>query len=305
MIPADVEPCSVDAATASSSQTTQAKQPPRGRGWEVNVGALAFGSEGLALKPQCLFGAQVGNFSAEAGLHDVRDGLKVTAKAEAAMSAKATGQSIAELHENLHFDTLGFREALDAAKKLLNSKADRMAGVAETLGLTRERLESILHGNAEGTSRTPMTLVVTAEAGVGFGAHVCLGWANTKGYHMVGVGGKASIALSLSVEVFAGRHTSKRSAKILLGISNFKFEYTFPIGTEGKKCTRCNGSGKRHDGWMVSLKCPACRGTGWVSTSPAPGVADPPQEYEGASSELDGSARARVGSAPPAKLFER
>mmetsp|Transcript_98177 Transcript_98177/g.273230 ORF Transcript_98177/g.273230 Transcript_98177/m.273230 type:complete len:86 (+) Transcript_98177:337-594(+) len=46
---------------------------------------------------------------------------------------------------------------------------------------------------------------------------------------MVGVGGAAKAGLSLGANVFAGRHTSGESAKIILGISNFAFEYTFPL----------------------------------------------------------------------------
>merc|ERR1711974_93785 len=138
------------------------------------------------------------------------------------MALVGSGHTISELHDSIRSDTIGVREA--------------------------QELESALEGtDGDAPYRVPMTLKVEAEIGVGAGAHVCLGWKDTKGYRMVGVGGKAAAAIAAGAKVFAGKHKSGRSAKVVLGISNFSFEYTFPLGPalEADQCQKCNGTGKR------------------------------------------------------------
>jgi len=239
-------------------------------GWEANMGCLSVGSKGTRLKPQCMLGLQVANFKAEAGMHDVRDGLKVCVKAEAELVVEATGNSFAELHESIQCDTVGFRQALEVAKKLLSGATDKIANV---LGVSQETLDKSLAGQSEDAEqpesaarRGPMTLRVKAETGVGMGAHVCLGWKDTKGYHMVGVSGKASAALSLQGTVFVGRHKSGVMAKIILGVGNFKFYYTFPIGDlpEPEQCKLCDATGQRK-GFITTYTCNKCKGKGLVS----------------------------------------
>jgi len=263
-------------AEASTGQAAQAsttvKKPSRG--WELSVGALSLGSNGIALKPQCKFGAQLGNFTAEAGLHDVRDGLKISAEVEAAMAVEASGMSLQEVHDSIQCDTPGFREALDAAKAFLSSRAEQLAGIAESIGSSKERLESALNGKCTGTKCNPISLKVQAELGAGLSAHVCLGWKDTQGYSMVGVGGKASAAVALSVSAFAGRHCKNKAAKIKLGITNFKFEYIFPIGSLERQCPDCRGSGTvKGSGFMGIGKqqCPTCGGVGEIAVDPDQG----------------------------------
>lgn len=196
--------------------------------WEINLGPLSFGSKGIDLKPQLKIGAQTSGLKAEAGLSDLRDGLKFSAKAEASLDAVAEGKTLKELHASIQLEQPGFREALAAAQQMLDSGAQSLAGIAESLGVPVMLLESSLSGKSLGT----MKLKVTAQVGIGMSAQVCFGWEDTKGYHMVGVGGKASAALSVGGNVFAGRHSSGESAKIILGIGNFKFDYIFPLELE-------------------------------------------------------------------------
>lgn len=262
-----------EASIGQGVQATTTVDMPS-RGWELSVGALSLGSSGVALKPQFKFGAQVGNFTAEAGLHDVRDGLKISAEVEAAMAVQASGMSLQEVHDSIQFDTPGFREALDAAKVFLSSRAEKLASVAESIGISKERLETALNGKCTGTKCSPLTLKVQAEVGAGLSAHVCLGWKDTQGYNMVGVGGKASAAVALSVSAFAGRHCKNKTAKIVLGITNFKFEYTFPIGSLEKQCPDCRGSGTvKGSGFMGIGKeqCPTCGGVGEIAVGPERG----------------------------------
>ncbi|CAK0867701.1 unnamed protein product [Prorocentrum cordatum] len=278
-------------AVASTDQDAQASTTVTrpSRGWELSVGALSLGSSGVALKPQFKFGAQIGNFTAEAGLHDLRDGLKISAEVEAAMAVEASGMSMQEVHDSIQCDTPGFREALDAAKVFMSNTTEKFAGIARSIGISKERLESALDGKCIGKKCTPMTLRVQAEIGAGFSAHVCLGWKDTQGFNMVGVGGKASAAVSLSVSAFAGRHSKNKAARILLGITNFKFQYTFPIGSLESQCPDCRGAGTvKGSGFMGVGKqqCPTCGGLGEIAVGPEPGQvasdSDAEEKTEGA-----------------------
>mmetsp|Transcript_51984 Transcript_51984/g.111231 ORF Transcript_51984/g.111231 Transcript_51984/m.111231 type:complete len:274 (-) Transcript_51984:217-1038(-) len=211
--------------------------------WSLHLGPLSLGSEGVSLKPQLKVGGHVKNFKAEAGLSDVRNGLKVSAKAEAEVVFKSKGQNVAELHDNIHCDTPGFREALEAAKQILGAtvkKAEEstsgLAKLAQALKTDSKTLELLFAGKAPvpgeeaASGRPPMALKVKASTGVGAGAEVRLGWCDTDGYHMVGVGGQAAAGISVGCTIFAGRHSEGASVRIILGISNFEFEYTFPVG---------------------------------------------------------------------------
>lgn len=231
--------------------------------WSLHLGPLSLGSQGVDLKPQFKVGGHVRNFKAEAGLSDVRDGLKLAVKAQASLEVTAKGHSVAELHENIQCDTPGFREALVAAQKLLAQgakdsaalAASGLAQLAKALKTDTKTLQRLFSGTSEeevpasamtaaspdappsapsssSPGRPPMTLKVKASTGVGASAEVRLGWCDTKGYHMVGVGGKATAGLTAGCTVFAGRHTKGSSVKIILGFSNFQFEYTFPAGGE-------------------------------------------------------------------------
>ncbi|CAE8584510.1 unnamed protein product [Polarella glacialis] len=198
-------------------------------GWELSLGPLSLGSKGVELKPQFKVGAQVANFKAEAGLGDLRDGVKLGAKAEASVEAQAEGQSLAELHENIRCDTAGFRQALATAKQLLGRGSGALRQVAQTLGLKEGQLEEALTGKLKLPGSPPMILKVKAALGIGAGAQVCLGWCDTKGYHRVGIGGGAASAVEMGGSVFAGRHSSGASCKVILGIGNFTFEYTIHL----------------------------------------------------------------------------
>jgi len=65
--------------------------------WEVNFGPLSFSDKGIDLKPQFKVGAETTAFKAEAGLSDVRNGLKVSAQAQARIQAQSKGRSLREL----------------------------------------------------------------------------------------------------------------------------------------------------------------------------------------------------------------
>lgn len=221
------------ADTPAKNSTEDA--PVASSDWEVNLGPLSVGSKGLDLRPQMKVGAQGKNLNAEFGIGDIRDGLKLSAKAEAMVEAQAEGYSLRELHESIHCDTAGFRQALEKAKELLEKHGPRpdagsktISDIAGTLGLDREKVEAVLSGRAR-VEGHPLQLNVKAAVGVGAYAKVCLGWTDTAGYKMVGVGGAARAGLALQANVFAGKHASGATAKIILGIGTFTFEYVLPL----------------------------------------------------------------------------
>lgn len=199
--------------------------------WEVCLGPLEVGSNGLELKPQMKIGARAANFKVEAGLCDVRDGLKFQAKAGAAVQAQSEGRSLKELHQAIHCETPGFREALKVVTCLLGAGTESvLCQIAKILKLSPAQLDGILSGEGRsGAAWAPMKLRVIGRVEVGLGAEVRLGWCDTKGFRMVGVGGEVAHAASCGANLFAGRHTVLDIAKVIVGITNFHFEYTFPL----------------------------------------------------------------------------
>lgn len=219
----------------SQSKPQEAAKPSN---WEINLGPLSLGSKGVDLKPQLKLGVETSNFNAEIGVGDVRDGLKLAAKAEGFVDAETQGSSLHELHENIHCDTPGFREALNVAKAILGKGSATIAKIAHIVGLDEDSLKHIFDGkHQDGSDRVAckenpkkdwLQLVVNASLGIGASAKVCLGWEDTKGYHMVGVGGEVAQGYALGGNVFAGKHSTGTSMKIILGIGNFDFRYTVP-----------------------------------------------------------------------------
>jgi len=188
---------------------------------QLNLGPLSIGTDGIDVKPQFLVGVQAGNFSAKAGLHDVRDGLKVSAGANVKVECHSKGRSIKSLHDNLECDTTGFNAALKVAKKLFLT-GEIFGLVAHILGLQKSDVEqSVKRGDA-------MRLNVIVSSGVGGGLEVRLGWEDTKGYHMLGAGGSAKAVVHLGANIFAGVHRNGKSLKVIVGVNNFTFEYILP-----------------------------------------------------------------------------
>lgn len=198
---------------------------------EVHVGSFSVGREGVEVKPQFKFGFKSDHLKAEGGLGDVRDGLRISAKAEAFIEADAEGHNVHELHRSIHLNEDGFNDALQTAKKILEGHAaaakDVIKQIAEAVGSNPVSIEHVLAG--EENPRGDMAkLRVIMSVQVGASAEVRMGWCDTDGYHMVGVGGSAATGLSMRASAFAGKHKSGTSMKIILMLANFAFEYTLP-----------------------------------------------------------------------------
>jgi len=253
------------AAEAPAAKTAPRSPPGSGKGWQLHLGPVTLTSGGTEVKPQFKFGGQAGSFKAEYGIGDVRDGLQFDMNVEGFVEAEAEGHSLDELHEQVRQTVSGgaseagskarerarswglgaaalerctgaiderqqrqWAEAVEAARQTLSTSASsagsRVTQIAKSLGLDVADLQRLL----EDKSEAPMTLRVKAAAGLGLSSKMCLGWRDTDGYHMVGVGTTVSNILSLGGNVFAGKHSSGTSLKLVLGIGNFTFEYVLP-----------------------------------------------------------------------------
>lgn len=76
---------------------------------------------------------------------------------------------------------------------------------------------------------TRIVAMTTLKIGAGVCGGICLGWADTKGFHMVGVHGHASAAASLGGDIIAGLHHSRKLVKAVLGVSNICVELVFAL----------------------------------------------------------------------------
>lgn len=235
-------------------------------GWVVHLGPLSVGREGVDVRPQLKFGGQVGNVVAEVGLGDVRDGLRFDTGMRAFAEAQGSGHSLEALHADArrrlgeNAASLGSAigavtnstrvdEVFEAAGRILSSSASglgsRTGEIATALGVDAADFERALAGEAAGAAAPaneapdsgettlaaegpPMTLKVRATTGLGASCQMSLGWCDTSGYHMVGLGAVAVTLVATGGSLFAGRHSSGVGVKVVLGISNFTLEYTFP-----------------------------------------------------------------------------
>jgi hypothetical protein len=228
------------------------------------------------------FGGQWRLLKAEAGLSDVRDGIKLDWNCKAFAEVEGSGHSLDQLHENIRLKICGgvaeaisgagnwFRdfahavscqslsnscadannsrlclpgaeEALNVAQKSLGGSGSEAGSaikqIARSLGLEVSQLERMLQGCAaeedavipkDASDSEPMTLRIRGSTGLGVTAQMCLGWVDTTGYRMVGIGSKADAGIAAGGSAFAGRHVSGIGLKIVLGIGNFTFFYHFP-----------------------------------------------------------------------------
>ena len=70
--------------------------------------------------------------------------------------------------------------------------------------------------------------------GLGITGGLCLGWADTKGFHMVGCRGSVSAAASIGGDIMAGLHHSRKYVKAILGIANVCVEMVFELPEKAK-----------------------------------------------------------------------
>jgi hypothetical protein len=82
-----------------------------------------------------------------------------------------------------------------------------------------------------------MSACATLKFGVGITGGLCLGWADTKGFHMVGCRGSVSAAASIGADIMAGLHHSRKLVKAILGISNLCVELVFQLPEKARTGT--------------------------------------------------------------------
>lgn len=73
----------------------------------------------------------------------------------------------------------------------------------------------------------PVCAKMVVKGCVGVSGGLCLGWANTEGFHMVGVQGSASVAAGIGGDMLVGTHAEKPLVKCILGLPNVCIELVF------------------------------------------------------------------------------
>merc|ERR1712048_384160 len=131
----------------------------------------------------------------------------------------------------------------ERAQQILSSSASdvgsQLAQIARLLGLDIAELEHAFKGRL---CAEPMRLRVKASTGFSVNAQMSLGWCDTQGYRMLGIGSKATAIASMGGNIFAGRHSSGKGIKIVLGVSNFTFESILPLALETDEASQPNQS---------------------------------------------------------------
>lgn len=74
---------------------------------------------------------------------------------------------------------------------------------------------------------SPVSVTMLVKSGVGVSAAVCLGWADTEGFRMVGVRGTLAAGLGLGNDILIGRHTKEPTVKCVLGLPNVCMDMVF------------------------------------------------------------------------------
>lgn len=74
---------------------------------------------------------------------------------------------------------------------------------------------------------SPVRAKMIVKGGVGVSGGICLGWANTEGFRMVGVQGAVSVAAGIGADMLVGRHMDLPLVKSVLGLPNICIELIF------------------------------------------------------------------------------
>ena len=249
-------------------------------GWGLDVGPLHAGSDGVGLRPQLKVGYEDNNVHFAAGIDDVRDGLGGGLSAQARRQYRAEGDTMHEARplpllqcararllpnapQQFRVHPLAPptpktqhrpRRALVRTGRAANAAAapaqvlKKMRAESEIrvlddiIRLAPQLLSEIMRmTGVDIPERSHVCACTTLKVGVGLNGAICLGWADTKGFHMVGVRGQASVAVSLGGDVMAGLHHSRKLVKGIVGVSNICVEIVWVLpepaegGTAGKE----------------------------------------------------------------------
>jgi len=177
--------------------------------WKINLGFVEVGSAGFDVKPKFEFGADVDGHGFNAGVGDVRNGLKIGASAGSTQHAEAEGSDIAEFVNSLKF-TGAALEAFNI-DKIISLITSALSDVTKMTGI-----DSLVGGHVRIKGKCECTL------GLGVSGEVALGWKDTEGFHMIGGGGKVLAGAT----VMAGKDY-RNDVKLIIGVAYgpfFKFD---------------------------------------------------------------------------------
>ena len=148
----------------------------------------------------------------------------VCARTRGALHAAAVCTSLCELRASR--DSLVRR--LQVLKALKNKSEIRV--LDDVVKIAPQLLSQIISmTRVDIPENSHITARCLLKLGIGISGGICLGWADTKGFHMVGCRGSVSAAASIGGDIMAGLHHTRKFVKAILGISNICVEMVFEL----------------------------------------------------------------------------
>merc|ERR1712007_258698 len=164
---------------------------PAGTPVKVSIGPLEIDRDGVVVKPKFNVGITGPGIYLLAGVRDVRDGLAGETFAMMHKDYTTKGSSLTEILENVRAV-----DPVPVLDDLIKAVPEAISKVIEALGIDI------------GQNCVEVEGVVFFWVGVGVSAGLYLGWADTKGYSMIGVEGIAASLVSVGFSLYCGRHES-------------------------------------------------------------------------------------------------
>jgi len=174
----------------------------------VNLGPLEVNKHGATIKPKFNIGVNVRGASVNAGILDVRDGLKGSVEAAIQKTYKTECHQLAEC-----FRSLKARSKAPGVDHLI-------LGAARMLG----KLGEVLKLNKVGSNTKKIEAQVAVGTSVGVSGELYLGWKDTKGWHMIGAGVGMSFGPKIEGKLRFGYHKVEKKARIGGSITTVDFD---------------------------------------------------------------------------------
>lgn len=216
--------------------------------WSISLGPFTICDTGLSVAPKFEIGVEVAGCGARVGVGDVRDGISLFASASASFQVFGKGSNWKNMLQNLRTNAHHLPDISSSMKSLIDDAihtTDKVVGpsgqeTAEVVRLLNEEApESAGITKADllkdHSSSSAMEVMMKASSGIGISAKVCPGWKDADGFHNLGGGASLDMGVELSFDLVVGYRPrppggGPRMVRLLLGLCNFFFQITFPIG---------------------------------------------------------------------------
>ncbi|CAE7354406.1 unnamed protein product, partial [Symbiodinium necroappetens] len=214
----------------------------------ISLGPFTICDTGLSVAPKFEIGVEVAGCGARVGVGDVRDGISLFASASASFQVFGKGSNWKNMLQNLRTNAHHLPDISSSMKSLIDDAihtTDKVVGPSgqetaevvrllneeapESAGITKSDLLK------DHSSSSAMEVMMKASSGIGISAKVCPGWKDADGFHNLGGGASLDMGVELSFDLVVGYRPrppggGPRMVRLLLGLCNFFFQITFPIG---------------------------------------------------------------------------